>query len=166
MQVVTMKLLRLFNLDDMLGMCAARNKMTELKKYALLPFLCLLFGMTSPAQSLEQWRCTTENFNGFDDADDVFIAKNLRKQFLLTVTENEVLVKTITKDFTQRENRFRFFSEDMLTRYASAESKISFYVIAMPEDPMIGIETDGFFNSTISTLNHLYVNSWLLRCVE
>ena len=116
--------------------------------------------------ALEQWRCTTENFKGFDDRDLLFIKKNLLKQYLLTVTETEVLVKTISKEFKDVEERFAFVAKDILSRYAVAEIIVSYNLLAMPSNPAQRIASEGFFNATRSVTSDSFVNSWLLRCVE
>lgn len=84
----------------------------------------------------------------------------------MTVTESEVLVKTTSKAYKDREERYRLVGKDTFARYAVAEIKVSYDTISLPADPSIDLKKNGFFNATISTQSNFYVNSWLLRCVE
>jgi hypothetical protein len=128
--------------------------------------LVLLTTIPGQCLALEQWRCTTESFAGFDTRDQEFIAKNLRKQYLLTITEDEILVKTMSKDFRDTEEQFVFVGKDLLSRYAVAEIKMSYDLFSLPTNPEQRIAQDGFFNATRMVASDSYANSWLLRCVE
>jgi hypothetical protein len=105
------------------------------KIHVLFLALFSVWGSGVAAQTLEQWRCTTESFKSFDDADQGFIKKNLRKQFLLTVTEDEILVKTISKEFKDHEQRYQIIGKDLLAKYAVSEIEMGVDVIAMPNSP-------------------------------
>jgi hypothetical protein len=135
-----------------------------------LGLLYLLLLCTIPlgaqAQGVGEWQCTVENFTTFDEEDAAFIEKNLRKKFILTVTQLDILVEVTSEDFGRTEDRYSFFFSGSWASYARIEGPAYLDTISLPRDPSRKIEENGYFNATMTIQSDFYVNSWLLRCGE
>ncbi len=133
--------------------------------YAAMVISLIIFsGFGSPTYALGQWFCSVENFSGLTEHDADFIQANLKKKFLLAVSEDEIFLKTISDDFQNGEIRFHIFRKGTLDVFAMNESSIDLKIFAFPKNVTARLAENGFFNATMIIQGNFFVNSWLLRC--
>jgi hypothetical protein len=118
------------------------------------------------AQELGSWRCTVEDFKGFDEADPQFIERNMQKTFVMSVTDENVILQMESAYFESEEQSFSFFKSDALGRYAMVDDTAGLDIVIMPSSIAEKIESQGFFNAVVTFQISAIANSWLLRCVE
>jgi hypothetical protein len=118
------------------------------------------------AQELGSWRCTVEDFKGFDEADPQFIERNMQKTFVMSVTDENVILQMESAYFESEEQSFSFFKSDALGRYAMVDDTAGLEIVILPSSIAEKIESQGFFNAIVTFQISAIANSWLLRCVE
>lgn len=129
---------------------------------ALLVILALSLTAQS-AQAEDRFDCIVENFIGFSD-DDAFKAKNKRKLFTLTVTDDTITTFVRSKEFQDHSRTYRITRRKTLDTIAIGNSSVAHDSLTLPSNPHRTIQRKGHFNATVATQANHYVNAWLLRC--
>jgi hypothetical protein len=121
-------------------------------------FLFLLFfsSFTIQATSID-FVCSVKNFVNMDeDRDDEFINSNLKKRFIISVGEQEVIVTSISDNFNSGITKFKIFDKRDPFGAVKARSLevLGQTIVIHPENG----------NATISLQSYFFLNAWLLDC--
>ena len=120
--------------------------------------LFLLFFSSFAIQAIPiDFACSVKNFTVLSETgsgSDEFIERNLKKKFIISIDQQEVIVTSISDTYSSGINKYKIFDRDI---YGSvkAERRRNKGVIFI--DPKTG-------EATISLQGSSYLNAWLLDC--
>ena len=126
---------------------------------SLLALFAALVSTNSFAKGKE-YNCTVVSvINFYDDAN--FIAKNMKKRFLITLDSERVYVTSLSNDFEDSQKIYTIVRRDnyMNDVYAVSLSTISIDSIVISENYF-----EGSYNATLMTQNSIGVTAWKLDC--
>ena len=113
--------------------------------------------------SYNDFDCYVKNFTVLSEQskdDKEFIEANLKKRFIIAISEQEVIVTSISDIFSSNTVKFNIFKKDEIYGEISARSARS--------DETFGAETlvinPTTGEATISYQGGFYLNAWLLDC--
>ena len=122
----------------------------------LILFALTIFCSAQTVNAAENATCSVEEMRvvSASKSDPEFVAKNMRKQFLVTVKEKQIFVTTISSDFENSQDIYTILNRGFLDIYSAAlSSGIDVFVIGKNLD-----------KGTLVIQSSSYVNVWRLNC--
>ena len=128
-------------------------------KKLLIFFALTIFCSTQSANATEnQYDCTVEDVSVTPRGNNAeFIAKNLRKKFMITVTEKTIYVSVLSSDYKNSQTIYTIVNKDRIFGI-SATSINSLGMI----EALIIDEDEG--EATVLNQGSSFVNVWILNC--
>jgi hypothetical protein len=124
-------------------------------------FLLLLFFSSFTIQaSYNDFDCSVKNVTVLSEVGEdnkQFIEANLKKRFIISVLEQEILVTSISDTFKPSITKYNIFSKSEVFETVSAKSDSSINTQIIVIHPKKG-------EATISVQGNFYLNAWLLDC--
>tara|TARA_B100002052_G_scaffold221282_1_gene203267 strand:+ start:36 stop:518 length:483 start_codon:yes stop_codon:yes gene_type:complete len=124
-------------------------------------FLFLLFFSSFIIQASPiNFDCSVKKVSVFDEVskdNKQFIDSNLKKRFIISVDEQEIIVTSISDTFKSSIKKYTIFSKSDIFNTVSAVSDNSFSTDIIVINPKKG-------TATISLQGDFYLNAWLLDC--
>lgn len=108
--------------------------------------------------SYNDFDCYVKNFTVLSEeskGDKQFIEENLKKRFIIAISEQEVIVTSISDSFKSRTDKFNIFYKNEFFGTIIART-------ALNDETLVINPTTG--QATISIQGDFYLNAWLLDC--
>ena len=132
-----------------------------MKKYFFLLTIIFCTDHLFATQAIaNNFDCSVKNFNVLSEVgkgDKQFIDSNLKKRFIISVDEQEIIVTSISDTFKSSIKKYTIFSKSDIFNTVSAVSDNSFSTDIIVINPKKG-------TATISLQGDFYLNAWLLDC--
>ena len=122
----------------------------------LILFALTIFCSAQTVNAAENATCSVEEMRvvSASKSDPEFVAKNMRKQFLVTVKEKQIFVTTISSGFENSQDIYTILNRGFLDIYsATLGSGIKVFVIGKNLD-----------KGTLVIQSSTYANVWRLNC--
>ena len=108
--------------------------------------------------SYNDFDCYVKNFTVLSEeskGDKQFIEENLKKRFIIAISEQEVIVTSISDNFKSGTDKFNIFYKNEFFGTIIART-------ALNDETLVINPTTG--QATISIQGDFYLNAWLLDC--
>ena len=115
---------------------------------------CLFFSYKTSASSVD-YDCSVKDFTTFSgDDDDLFVKKNLKKRYVLSLRDSEIIITSISDYYAPSTDFLKIYDRNNTYGEVKAMNKYGHYVV-MDKDSG---------DSVYSVLSSIYANSWQLDC--
>jgi hypothetical protein len=115
---------------------------------------CLFFSYKTSASSVD-YDCSVKDFTTFSgDDDDLFVKKNLKKRYVLSLRESEIIVTSISNYSTPSTNVLKIYGINNTFGEVKAMDEFGKHII-------LGKDSG---NAVYSIVNSMFANSWQLNC--
>lgn len=123
----------------------------------VLALVIALFATTANAAGNE-YECTVDDIVTFGDDDD-FVAKNMRKQYLITLDVDQVYITMLSDEFSNSQRIYTIINRTMMDVYAVSLSPASISTVALSS-----FYFENNYNTTLSRQSTFGATVWKLDC--
>lgn len=135
----------------------ADSRTTKRHSSSLILFALTICCLTQTVNAAENATCSVEEMRvvpaGMSDPE--FVAKNMRKQFLVTVKEKQIFVTQLSSDFENSQDIYTIVNRSILDIYSAKITSMSIDIL------VIGKNLD---EGTLVIQSSTYANVWRLNC--
>ena len=121
----------------------------------LLALTIIFYSTLSVNAAANKYSCNVKDFHTGTDSKTEFIAKNLRKKYLITVDEKKIFMTQISSEYRNAQMIFEIIGRNKLGIYSMEKSSIGFTTL-------IFHEMSGSASMVVQTFAG--VNAWMLEC--
>ena len=115
---------------------------------------CLFFSYKTSASSVD-YDCSVKDFTTFSgDDDDLFVKKNLKKRYVLSLRDSEIIITSISDYYAPSTSFLKIYERNNTYGEVKAMNEYGHHVVMNKDSG----------DSVYSVLSSIYANSWKLDC--